>query len=202
MLFLPTFLLCSAHLAKKECAVPTFSRDPMLKVSPMSKHKDRRRIVPGQDEERDRWELQELWGKQHSSPCRTLISSGEAGRQPMSLVHAFTVNVAKPNVGSRSPQDPIVSSFCPVGISSSQHSSLPLTCSGFEYERGASEMLGCISHRSLLYCQGLSVWGIVPALTTTGEAGALGDHCNVGLVDRACVAGHRNRILSPTPAVH
>lgn len=113
MLFLPTFLLCSAYLAKKECAVPTFSRDPMLKASPVSKHKDRRRIVSGQDEERDRWELQELWGKQHSSPCRTLISSGEAGRQPMSLVHAFTVNVARPSVGSRSPQDPMVSSFCP-----------------------------------------------------------------------------------------
>lgn len=73
----------------------------------------------------------------------------------MSIVHAFTVNVAKPSVGSRSPQDPIVSSFCVMGISaepSSLHSSLPLTCSGFECERGASEMLGCISHRSLLYC--------------------------------------------------
>lgn len=79
----------------------------------------------------------------------------EAKRQSMSIVHAFTVNVARLSVGSRSPQDPIVSSFCVMGISaepSSQHSSVPLTCSGFEYERGASEMLGCISHRSLLYC--------------------------------------------------
>lgn len=109
----------------------------------------------------------------------------------MNIVRAFTLYSvwARPSVGSRSPQDPIVISFCPTGISyepSSQYSSLPLTCSGFEYERGASEMLGCISHRSLLYCQGLSVWGIVPALTTTGEAGALGDHCNVGLVDKTC----------------